>query len=154
MKKMILAVLVLGCGLGIAAAQAPIKKVDVSARSVTRLGPRKSFSIDATKKDTVYNIAAGADANRIRVRTSKGYMTLAEILRKAGRTATTGAIRIGYTPAINTHVHGTLGTTNLVECSGLLCTCTGDVDCNDMFLNHGCGDIAGCDERGCWCLKL
>lgn len=154
MKKLLLAVLVIGCWCGIAAAQAPVKKVDINSRSFARVRAGKSVSIDATKQDTVYAIAAGVSYSRVMVRTSKGNMTLAEILRKAGRTATRGAIQIGYTPAINTHVHGTLGTTNLVNCEGLLCTCTGDEDCNDMFLNHGCGDIAGCDERGCWCLKL
>jgi hypothetical protein len=40
------------------------------------------------------------------------------------------------------------------QCSGLACTCGGDADCNDMFSTGVCGDIASCDERGCWCLRL
>jgi hypothetical protein len=49
---------------------------------------------------------------------------------------------------------GTLGYT----CSGLLCTCTGDDDCNDMFSDGLCGPISSCDESGpepvCRCLKI
>jgi hypothetical protein len=155
MKNLLLAVLVLGFVGGVAAAQrTEIKKVDVSARTLTRNTTRRPYLIDVTRSDSVFNIAAGVDRNRIKVHTSKGDMTLTELLRKAGR-PTTGAVRIGLTSVIQTGgTHLPAGTTNLVECSGFLCTCTGDVDCNDMFVNHGCGDIAGCDERGCWCLRL
>jgi hypothetical protein len=31
------------------------------------------------------------------------------------------------------------------SCSGLVCTCTGDEDCNDMFGDGVCGDVASCD---------
>jgi hypothetical protein len=44
------------------------------------------------------------------------------------------------------------------SCEGLLCTCTGDVDCNDMFSDGICGPIASCDDTTypptCKCLKL
>ena len=40
------------------------------------------------------------------------------------------------------------------SCQGMLCSCSGDDDCNDMFTSGGCGDIAQCDERGCWCLRF
>ena len=44
-------------------------------------------------------------------------------------------------------------------CSGLRCTCTGDIDCNDMFSDGVCGDIATCDDTDplnphCECLVL
>jgi hypothetical protein len=43
------------------------------------------------------------------------------------------------------------------SCDGLLCTCRGDDDCNDMFINAGCGDVTNCDTSGdepvCSCLK-
>jgi len=40
------------------------------------------------------------------------------------------------------------------ECGGLACTCSGDADCNDMFSTGVCGQIAGCVDDGCWCLRL
>jgi hypothetical protein len=41
------------------------------------------------------------------------------------------------------------------ECEGFHCICSGDDDCNDMFLNAGCGDIAVCYEDGtCECLLI
>jgi hypothetical protein len=39
-------------------------------------------------------------------------------------------------------------------CSGLMCTCSGDADCNDMFTSDVCGDVAVCDENGCSCLRI
>jgi hypothetical protein len=42
-------------------------------------------------------------------------------------------------------------------CSGLMCSCVGDADCNDMYTNANCGDVTSCDTSGpepaCWCLK-
>lgn len=43
------------------------------------------------------------------------------------------------------------------ECSGLLCICTGDADCNDLFSSGLCGDGI-CFEDGsgnvvCLCLR-
>ncbi len=49
---------------------------------------------------------------------------------EAALKSTGGGPRLGYT------------------CSGLMCTCTGDVDCNDMFGSGKCGDIASCDNSG------
>ena len=45
------------------------------------------------------------------------------------------------------------------QCTGLHCSCTGDVDCNDMFSTNVCGDIAQCYEESdgsvnCECLRL
>lgn len=40
------------------------------------------------------------------------------------------------------------------ECSGTVCACDGDEDCNDMFENAGCGSIASCVNGSCWCLTL
>jgi hypothetical protein len=43
------------------------------------------------------------------------------------------------------------------ECSGLVCNCTGEADCNDMFGSGVCGDVAQCDNTTdpptCWCFK-
>lgn len=43
------------------------------------------------------------------------------------------------------------------SCEGLLCSCTGTADCDDMFTTAGCSDVASCDTSGpedkCQCLK-
>jgi hypothetical protein len=50
-----------------------------------------------------------------------------------------------------------LGGLHRYKCSGLRCTCTGDVECNDMFNSGVCGPIAQCDNTTspptCWCYK-
>jgi hypothetical protein len=157
MKKLSVALLalLLLAGVSVAQKKVAIKEIKVSAASVRGLPARKSYAADLTRKDAYYTFAAGTDLSRVQVHTSKGNMSLTELLGKANR-ATTGVLRIGATTVIHGQGMGHLpaGGTALVNCEGLLCTCTGDEDCNDMFLNHGCGDIAGCDERGCWCLRL
>ena len=40
------------------------------------------------------------------------------------------------------------------SCEGLQCTCQGDADCNDMFSDGVCGDIASCSDDICKCLKF
>lgn len=43
------------------------------------------------------------------------------------------------------------------KCSALRCTCTGDVECNNMFSSGVCGPVAQCDTTTspptCWCWK-
>ena len=37
------------------------------------------------------------------------------------------------------------------NCNPLLCSCTGDDDCNDMFTTDVCGPIAICIDDVCFC---
>jgi len=43
-------------------------------------------------------------------------------------------------------------------CSGLVCVCIGDADCNDMFSGSACGDIAYCSDLYgipyCACMRI
>lgn len=75
--------------------------------------------------------------------------------RADGDEAETAETTATTSSALNNSGHG--GGLGLYSCSGLMCTCTGDVDCNDMFTNAGCGDVSKCDDSGpepvCWCLK-
>jgi hypothetical protein len=157
MRKIFLMLLVVSFAFGLAVAQTrvAVKEVKVTSSLVTKQPKGKAYSVDLTRRDTFYVVAADADRSRIQVRTSKGNMSLASLLQKSNRTMT-GTMRIGATSVIRTHLP-TIATnpgTMHFNCEGLLCTCSGDADCNDMFTNGGCGDIAACDERGCWCLTL
>jgi hypothetical protein len=51
---------------------------------------------------------------------------------------------------------GASGPRNSYSCSGLMCTCQGDADCNDMFSSGKCGDVASCESTTgiCKCLML
>jgi hypothetical protein len=162
MKKIILAatLLSLGSSLSIAQKVAPkkieIKQVPVTARTVAARPASKAYLLDLTRKGTIYNLAANVDYSRLQVRTAKGEMTMADLLKKTGKTVS-GKLRVGMTSDIRTLKLGLAriggGTLNY-SCEGILCSCSGDDDCNDMFTNGGCGDIAVCDERGCWCFRL
>jgi hypothetical protein len=57
-------------------------------------------------------------------------------------------------PLRGTGGNSIVGANTGYTCEGLTCACSGDEDCNDMFLHGGCGDIAQCSSDGtCWCFK-
>lgn len=127
--------------------------MQVTSKTIAAQPAGKAYSLDLTRAGTIYNLPAGVDYSRIQVRTAKGEMTMAELLKKSGRS---GKVRVGMTSDIRSQrlsLARPTGTLNY-NCEGLMCTCTGDADCNDMFTKAGCGDIAVCDERGCACLRI
>jgi len=163
MKKIILVLTFLSLAAGFIAAQktesvkkTPIKQVPVTARTVATRPAGKSYLLDLTRKGTIYTFGADVDYSRVAVHTAKGQMTMADLLAKTGRTVR-GKVRIGMTSDIRTQKFGLAriggGPLNF-NCEGILCSCSGDEDCNDMFTKEACGDIAACDERGCWCFRL
>ena len=159
MKKVTIAItfLVIAFSLSLAQRTAPTARTKVvSAKTVSGLPAGKKYEVDLTRKGTIYNLAADVDYSRVRVRTAKGEMSMADLLKKTGKTMT-GKVRVGMTSDIRSQKLGLarLGGGRLnFNCEGLLCSCSGDDDCNDMFTTGGCGDIAVCDERGCWCLRI
>jgi hypothetical protein len=162
MKKIGLALTLLSLAFSFGIAQKvapkkiPIKQVPVTAQTVATRPAGKSYLLDLTRKGTIYNFAADVDYSRVQVRTSKSEMTMADLLKKTGKTVT-GKLRVGLTSDIRTQKLGlariSSGTLNY-NCEGILCTCTGDEDCNNMFTKEACGDIAACDARGCWCFRI
>jgi hypothetical protein len=159
MKKVTIAItfLVIAFSLSLAQRTVPTARTKVvSAKTVSGLPAGKKYEVDLTRKGTIYNLAADVDYSRVRVRTAKGEMSMADLLKKTGKTMT-GKVRVGMTSDIRSQKLGLarLGGGRLnFNCEGLLCSCSGDDDCNDMFTTGGCGDIAVCDERGCWCLRI
>ena len=159
MKKVAIAITFLAIAFSFSLAQrtAPTARTKaVSAKTISSLPAGKNYEVDLTRKGTIYTLPPGVDYSRVRVRTAKGEMSMADLLKKTGKTMT-GKVRVGMTSDIRSQKLGLarLGGGRLnFNCEGLLCSCSGDEDCNDMFVRGGCGDIAVCDERGCWCLRI
>ncbi len=163
MKKIGLALTLLSLAFSFSIAQkdtqkkVPVKEVGVTAKTVAGRPAGKAYPLDLTRKGTIYNLAADIDYSRVQIHTAKGDTTMADLLKKTGRTVS-GKLRVGLTSDIKaqklslTRIGG--GTTLNYNCEGILCSCTGDADCNDMFTKEACGDIAACDERGCWCFRI
>jgi hypothetical protein len=157
MKKIILAVTLLSLAFSFTTAQkkSAIKHVPVTAATIAGQPTGKAYMMDLTRKGTIYSLAAGIDYSQVRVRTSKGEMTMADLLKKAGKSVS-GKLRVGMPSDMRTQK---LGLTRIsggplnYNCSGILCTCTGDDDCNDMFTKEACS-IALCPDDGCWCINL
>jgi hypothetical protein len=159
MKKVVIAItfLVIAVSFSLAQKTTPTARTRVvSAKEISGLPAGRKYQVDLTRKGTIYTLPANVDYSRVQVRTAKGEMTLADLLKKTGKT-TTGKLRVGMTSDIRNQklaLSRIGGVTLNFNCEGLLCSCSGDDDCNDMFTRGGCGDIAACDERGCWCFRI
>jgi len=158
MKKIVLAMTLLSLVVSFTAAQKkkPIKQVQVTAREIVNQPTGKAYKIDLTRKGTIYTLADGIDFSRVNVRTAKGEMTMADLIKKSGKSIS-GKLRVGMTSDVRTQklnltqVGG--GGINF-SCQNLVCVCTGDIDCQDLFTTGQCGDIAICYEDGCICLRI
>jgi hypothetical protein len=165
MKKMILAVALLSLTFGSISSQKKttpqrkpaIKQVQVTTRAVAS----KGYAVDLTRGGTMYNLASGVDYNRVQVHTSKGDMTVAELIKKSGKNIS-GPLRVGLTSDVRTMKLGLTrrpggiggrGGLNY-DCGDLACACTGDDDCNDLFTSDKCGPIAICYPDGCICIRF
>ena len=159
MKKIIATATLLLLGLSLTAAQktgtrAPVKRV-VSSRAIKGQPAGKPYVLDLSRKGTIYTLDADVDYSRVRVRTSKGDMTIQDVLTKSGAH---GKLLVG-TPS--DMVAGGLKTLNMtsralsrgsgnrfIGCDGAICICTGDDDCNKM-LSPG-GDCPEGSYVYCW----
>lgn len=155
MKKIILAVTLLSLAFSLSIAQKRVKQVQVTSKSIAARPAGKAYSIDLTRAGTIYNVASGVDYNRIQVHTSKGDMTMAELLKKSGKNIS-GPLRVGMTSDIRAqrlNLGPRRGGLNY-DCGDLACACTGDEDCNDLFTSGKCGPVAVCYPDGCVCLRF
>jgi len=162
MKKIIATatLLLLGLSFSFTAAQktdtkAPVKRVQVTSRAITRQPTGKLYVLDLSRKGTIYTVDGDVDYSRVRVRTSKGEMRVQDVITKSGAH---GKLLVG-TPS--DMVANGLKTLNMssralsrgsgnrfIGCDGAICICTGDDDCNKM-LSPG-GDCPEGSYVYCW----
>lgn len=146
--------LTLALGLTIAQKKQPVKRVELTAQTISKQPKGKPYALDLTRKGTLYNLAADADYSRVQIHTATGEMALADLVEKSGKN---GRLVIG----LITDLRGIglkLGSPKVpfkYRCEGLTCKCSGDADCSDMFAAGVCGDVASCDNGNgtCECFK-
>jgi hypothetical protein len=160
MKKMITALLLLvlfALSFSFTAAQKTptVKRVQVTSKAIAGRRADQPYLLDFTRKGTIYTLATGSDYSRVRVHTSKGDRQISELLQ--GRVIK-GSLIVGLTTDLRGQKLGLArsGGTVQFNCDDpLVCTCTGDADCNDLFTSGKCGDITSCDTGAgtCSCFK-
>lgn len=134
------------------------KHVEVTAATVAKQPGGKPYAIDLTRRGTIYTLAEGTDYARVRVRTSKGYMTVADLLQKAGKKVS-GKLQIAQTSDLRAERVRSGGGTRrggrgLIDCGDLACFCSGEDDCIELLGSDKCGPIAVCYPDGCICIRL
>lgn|GEM_PF-4002621 len=134
-----------------------IREQQVTKRTVASQGAGKAFTLNLSRRGTIYAVAANVDRSQLRVRTAKGELTLADMIQRSGKNIS-GALRVGTTSDMRAErstrqTASGRGGLNF-DCGALACVCTGDPDCNDMFESGKCGAIAVCYPDGCICLNF
>ena len=155
MKKIILPLIALSLTVSFTTAQKqPVKQVQVKSQTVAAQPRGKSYALDLTRKGTIYNLPADVDITRVRIRTAKGEVALSDLVQKNDKS---GRLMVGFANDFR-GMKLNLGSPDVAArytCEGLKCKCTGDADCNDMFTDGVCGDVASCDNGNgtCECYK-
>jgi hypothetical protein len=129
----------------------------VTADDLSRNPAGENYVVDTTRHGAVFDFdskSRAIDFSRITVRTRSGSVSMEELLKKLlPGTADRSALRIGNPKELSRgKASQTLGRLNYNCPPGEPCTCTGDDDCNKMFTDGVCGDIAVCYPTGCACL--
>src|SRR5207302_10278114 len=67
----------------LSAAQEEIKRIQVTAQVIANQPPGKPYVLDLSRNGTIYEVSAGVDLNRLRVRTSQSEVPINEFNRGA-----------------------------------------------------------------------
>lgn len=137
------------------ASRETIKRVQVTSREITRQPAGKVYVVDLSSKGTIYTLDGNLDYNRVRVRTSKGELTVQDVISKSGAR---GRLLVGTPSDMLTSGLRSLSMSSkalsrgsgakFIGCDGAICICTGDDDCNKM-LSPG-GDCPEGSYVYCW----
>jgi len=117
----------------------------VSAATIARLSPGKTYEIDLTHSGTIYLFDdEGTDFSRVTIRTAAGIQTFGDLLRTSN-TSLKGGLLVGTPADMRTHLPASKPVKTNYKCSALFCTCNGIVDCTKLIFSGHCG--------GVWCGK-
>jgi hypothetical protein len=166
MKKIILTVTLVTLAFSFTTAQktAPIKRVEVTAKTIASQPAGKDLVLDLTRSGkVVYNVAADINYSRVRIHTLGGDMPLSDMVRRLGLTGSKfvlGTLIDMSTGEFAPPDGGTFqppdGGTSPVYCFGGYCMCVGPRDCRDMQkagLCKGKTTVCGGGKPwGCSCL--
>jgi hypothetical protein len=146
MTRIIIAIAALAlASCSTAGRERPARQVQVTNQTIASQQAGSPYVIDLTRSGTTYDVAAGIDASRVRVRTSsKEEITLAEFVRRqkgnyAGQRVLLGSL--GDLVDVLPPDGG--GAVSEAECKkdprgGGTCTCAGRKDCSDLSRSGKC----------------
>ena len=124
-------------------ALSPTKQVQVTNQTIAAQPAGKPYVIDLTRSGTTYDVAAGTDASRIRVRTSSNEeIAMSEFLSrrnvKPGERVLLGSLNelVDVLPPDGGGAGG--GSVAEAQCSGGSCWCSGRKDCSDLSKSGKC----------------
>jgi hypothetical protein len=154
---------------------AAIRKVQVTAQALRGKAAGTPYVIDLTRRGTVYEVAAGIDYRRARVRTSTGEVAMSDLAKKLGWTGpfflgTSRDLSVmasslspggGSSQAVASASGGsTPAAGSAYTCGNWRCDCDGRKGCSDLSQSTLCNpnDSAWCRPAGrgsvsCSCLR-
>lgn len=144
-----------------------VKKVSVTSQTLASQRAGQPYVIDLTRTGAVYEISAGIDYSRVRVRTATGEKPLSDLVKLYGKTgkfllgATTDlvAANFGFSPDDTLDPSTEAAKVKPPHCTGGLCTCNRTAQCTIMARDYcvkgsvGCGAGYGTNPNlpGCMC---
>lgn len=156
MKRIAIALLLLLPSLSFSFSAAPqkeIRKVEVTSEAIAKQPPGKPYVLDLSRSGAIYELAAGIDLNRLRMRTSQGDVPISEIVRGqsgAGRSFLGRANDMRaevLEPGARKVGPGGSKTAGFVNCDSgtkAYCHCSGWRDCLGLAVTK-----VGCDYWSC-----
>ena len=140
-----------------------VKKEAVTTQTLAGQPAGKPYVLDLTRKGIVYEVAAGIDYSRLRVRTAGGDLGVSDTVKKMG--SISGKLYLGtlddmrgqnfFFPSAGGSVPAAAA--QQYTCSSSACECHGFSDCLRMTLDKMCKDYLLCTtisgKQLCLCPK-
>ena len=126
------------------------ERVQVTDQAIAAQAAGGPYVVDLTRVGTVYEIAPGIDASRVRVRTSSQQeIPLTEFVSRMGRHAAGERLLLGSSldDIIVAQPGDAVAEASCDKKSGS-CSCTGRKDCSDLSKSGKCK--SGPTDAGCW----
>jgi hypothetical protein len=152
MRNMLLAATLLSIAFGLSVAQKKTaKQIQVTNETIASRGSEKPYVIDLGRGGAVYHLAVDLDLDRVKVRTSKGPLSITELTKRLNKSERV-VIGTGEDLRFDNLNAGAARNANY-SCGVLTCECTGPADCVNLDRSGKCKGPWACDKSGCACYQ-
>ncbi len=141
---------------------ATLRRIQVNAKAVSALPKGKKYVVDLTQRGVKYEFdpkAGQMDFSRVMVRTARGDVTMASFLEKfIPKDKLAGFKYSSQSFSLGTRLPGTVqtpfpNTSKITICSGFVCTCSTESECQDLLDSRICPGTFVCvnTPNGVYC---
>ncbi len=128
-----------------------LRRIQVNGQTITALPIGKKYVVDLTQRGVKYEFdpkAGQIDFSRVMVRTARGEVTIRSFLETLiPKDKLAGFKYASQSFSLGTRLPGTVqtpfqNTSKIIKCSGFVCTCEGESECQDLLDSRLCDKFA------------